>query len=246
MLYGMCNTLAYNLFHRDIRKVQGFSRETLIALTTTIESREWVRRSKANKGLTPEHPRASTTDDVECFFSLLRSMIGAHFTVKDVQTTWRKLCIEFSKRLDKHLPFYYFTSTHERFNVGEKQDFNVGTFKRSSNNPRHQRVRREQPGNLAPGRATLVKSGARSIRRTFHNVPIDLPPPPAQDVRRNSAARPQSPTYKTDSHTATYQTDGQTATKPNIRLMAIQLQSLTYQTDSCNPNCQPYIQLHGQ
>ena len=105
---------------RSINTVRGFTRETLIALTTTIESREWIRRRNSSKKLPPEHPRASTTDDVECFFSLTRNMIGNHFTVKDIQFGWRKICNEFAKRLDKELPFYYYTSRHERFFEGER------------------------------------------------------------------------------------------------------------------------------
>ena len=31
-----------------------------------------------------EHPRASTSDDVECFFSVLRDMVGKDFTHKKV------------------------------------------------------------------------------------------------------------------------------------------------------------------
>ena len=39
-----------------------------------------------NKGDVPlEHPRASTTDDVECFFSVIHDTVGKHFTYKDVQ-----------------------------------------------------------------------------------------------------------------------------------------------------------------
>ena len=84
---------------RSIKGVRGLTRETLIALTTTIESREWIRRKNAANKLPPEHPRSSTTDDVECFFSLTRNMIVDHFTVKDVQFGWRKLRNEFAKRL---------------------------------------------------------------------------------------------------------------------------------------------------
>ena len=35
-----------------------------------------------------EHPRASTTDDVECFFSVLRDMVGKDFTHKQVTKTF--------------------------------------------------------------------------------------------------------------------------------------------------------------
>ena len=47
--------------------------------------------------VTAESPRASTTDDVECFFSVLRYQVGKNFTVK---YEWRKTCLEFQKRID--------------------------------------------------------------------------------------------------------------------------------------------------
>lgn len=157
--------------------MRGFTRETLIALTTTIESKEWVRRRNTTLRLAPEHPRASTTDDVECFFSLLRNMPGNHFTVKEVRVCWRKLCNEFSKRLNRDLPFYYYTSKHERFYEGDRPSFDI--FRKAKRKPCQQRVRsREQPGYLAPGRATMVTAGVQSIRRKFHNLPVELPPPP--------------------------------------------------------------------
>ena len=37
-----------------------------------------------SQGFRPEHPRSSTTDDVECFFSVLRDMVGKDFTLKQV------------------------------------------------------------------------------------------------------------------------------------------------------------------
>ena len=168
----------YTLF-RLPRKARGFTREVLIALTTTIESKEWIRRRNWCQNMPPEHPRSSSTDDVECFFSLLRSMIGNHFTVKDVRFVWRKLCNEFSKRLNRELPFFYCTSKNERFIEADRPSFNI--FQRPKKNPRHQRFQtREQPGNLAPGRATLIAAGAQSVRRRFHNLPVELPPPPLQ------------------------------------------------------------------
>lgn len=100
-------------------KIRGFTRETLIALTTTIESREGETECYNY------HPRASNTDDVECFFSVLRSIIGNHFTTKDVKFAWRKFCIEFSKRLDKNLPYYYYTSKQERFIEGDRPSFDI-------------------------------------------------------------------------------------------------------------------------
>ena len=77
----------------------------LSALAADIETREW--RRCLNDSLGPEHPRSSTSDDVECFFSVMRDMVGTNFTA---QIAWRKVCIEFEKRIDGSLPFYYFTS----------------------------------------------------------------------------------------------------------------------------------------
>lgn len=57
--------------HRSVSKIRGFTREILIALAANIETREWRRTFNKSVGIPPEHPRASTTDDVECFFSVL-------------------------------------------------------------------------------------------------------------------------------------------------------------------------------
>ena len=172
-------------YFRSLSGICGFTRETLIAITTNIESREHKRCSNANLGLSPEHPRASTSDDVECFFSVLRDTLGKDFTLKRVQYEWRKACIEFTKRQDPHLPFYYYTSAHDRYYERPRPSFNQpakGKLK-SKDNPRHKRIRRsELPGALVPGRATLAVSGSLSTRMKFHNIPVSLPPPPNANI----------------------------------------------------------------
>ena len=70
--------------NRNVSNIKGFSRETLVALIANIESREWRRQFCLSNGLPGEHPRASTTDDVECFFSVLRDSVGKDFTLKEV------------------------------------------------------------------------------------------------------------------------------------------------------------------
>ena len=131
---------------------------------------EWRRR----KGML-ENPRAGTTDDVECMFSIMRDLTGKHFMLREARYTWRKVCIEFAKRLDPDLGFYYFTSSHDRFMEGERPDFDHKSTRKSSNvRPR----RRERPSNLIYGLATFPQPGAKSVRVTYHNLPIDAPPPP--------------------------------------------------------------------
>ena len=89
---------------RPINNVLGFSKETLVAVITNIEGRECLRR--LNRMGRAEHPRASTSDDVECFFSMMRDSIGQSFTAKQVQYGFRKVTLEFMKRLDPDLPFF--------------------------------------------------------------------------------------------------------------------------------------------
>ena len=63
-----------------------------MALFANIESREWRRAYNANHDILPEHPRASTTDDVECFFSVLRDSVGKDFTLLQVKMA-HSLCL---------------------------------------------------------------------------------------------------------------------------------------------------------
>lgn len=97
-------------------------------------------------GISPEHPQASTTDDVEYFFSVLRDTVGKDFTLKEVNTgqfsvvhtflyvqvfySRRKVTHEFLKRMDPDLPFYYHTSTHTRFYEGVLPGFDTQRSKK--------------------------------------------------------------------------------------------------------------------
>jgi len=94
-----------------------------------------------------EYPRVSTSDDVECFFSLMRDTIRQNFTTKQVKFGIQKVCNEFIKRLDPDLPFFYNTSSHTSFNEGPLPHFNdTPVTKRKI-----KRVpRREQPTAFAP------------------------------------------------------------------------------------------------
>ena len=68
----------------------GFTYQTLIEVTSNIESQEYRRRETAPHG-NAEHPRAGTTDDNEAFFALTRSLLGGTFTLRDFKLQWRKL-----------------------------------------------------------------------------------------------------------------------------------------------------------
>lgn len=155
--------------------ILGFTREVIIAVTTNIESMEWKRRESIKKELKVEHPRSSTTDDVECMFSIMRDLTGKHFTLREARYTWRKVCIEFAKRLNPDIGYYYFTSSHDRFCEGDRPHFDEKPTKVI----KRQKVRRrEQPANLMFGRMAISTPSARSTRMTFHNIPLELPPVP--------------------------------------------------------------------
>lgn len=83
-------TLKLFCLFRPIKGICGFSRETVIAVTTNIESIEYRRRESSRIGY-PEHPRAGTSDDVEAFISLLHRFLGNIFTVKEMKSLWRKV-----------------------------------------------------------------------------------------------------------------------------------------------------------
>ena len=73
------------VYLRRIDNVLGFSREKLAAVIANIEGREWRRIANIRCHRKPEHPGASSTDDVECFFSIMRDSIGENFTKKQVK-----------------------------------------------------------------------------------------------------------------------------------------------------------------
>ena len=153
----------------------GFSRETLIAVTTIIEGREHLRRQQINSGSPLENPRSSSTDDVECFFSMMRDTIGQNFTTKEVKFGMRKILSQSSKRIDPDLPF---TITHQVIHVIMKDPTQTLTNHLQSH-PRRKEYRGESNQlPLAPGVRLCQFEEAFAIRLKFHNVPLELPRPP--------------------------------------------------------------------
>ena len=61
-----------------------------MALFANIESRQRKRAHIAKNDMLPEYPRPSTTDDVECFFIVLRDSVGKDFTLKEVHKIGNK------------------------------------------------------------------------------------------------------------------------------------------------------------
>lgn len=165
--------------YRSISGIRGFTRQVLIAVVAHIETSEFRRIELLNEGKSPENPRASTTDDVECFFSVTRDLVGKNFTLKQVQIGWRKICLEFEKRSDPSLPFYYFTSSHDRFYEGERPSFDTQPRK----SKKVQRLPAVESGVVfKSGRASMPLNRSLNVRAQFHNPPMSCPPPPSVPV----------------------------------------------------------------
>ena len=80
---------------------------------------------------------------------------------------------EFKKRMDPDLPFFYHTSKHSRFYTGLMPDFGV-----KPNKTKDKKLPRfEVLGSNT--RISFSVRGDSSIRAKFHNVPVNLPPPPS-------------------------------------------------------------------
>ena len=68
-------------FYRPVKELCGFSRETVITVTSNIESMEFRRCQNGEVGYA-EHPRAGTTDDVEAIIAFFHRITGIVFTLK--------------------------------------------------------------------------------------------------------------------------------------------------------------------
>ena len=81
--------------------------------------------------------------------------------------------MEFGKRLDSSLPFYYYSTT-DRFYE------DLPSFEKPPEKPKQPKraPRREQLGANVGRRITMAPRGTSSIRATSHDFPVDLPPPP--------------------------------------------------------------------
>ena len=75
------------------------TREVITGLVANIETREQRRKDYAERMLRPEHPCASSTDDVEGIMSLFHEMLGAVFDMKEFFDEFPKILNEFAKRM---------------------------------------------------------------------------------------------------------------------------------------------------
>lgn len=149
--------------NRPLKGIRGFTREIIVALIANIESQEKRRADCETKQLPPEHPRASSTDDVEGYIATLHQLIGVIFDHKTFRDNNRKITQEFTKRVDPDLPFYYWTGVNERYHCGSLKSFNEPSKSGTERLDRVTVSRRADPGVFVAGRATLPQRGTLTV-----------------------------------------------------------------------------------
>lgn len=149
----------------------------MVALIANCESLELRRTEYVQRGLPPEHPRASNSDDVEGFIAHLHDQLGDVFDHKQFLEQQPKILNEFNKKIDPELPFYYWTGHRHRFSTAPLPSFNEP----SGTTERLDRVvlsRRSDPGVFVANRASLPQRNSLTVRASFHKAPEQLPPLP--------------------------------------------------------------------
>lgn len=80
-----------------------------MGLIANLMTRELIRKEYVDRNLPPEHPKASSTDDVEGIISLFHEVMGDNCYLKQFYDEFPKVMSEFVKRIDPDLSFFYWT-----------------------------------------------------------------------------------------------------------------------------------------
>lgn len=159
---------------RPIKGICGFTQETVVGLVANLESRELRHVEYQKRGLPPEHPRASATDDVEGIIALKHDI----FDVKQFLDAQPKILSEFKKQIDLDLEFFF--TGQGLMNGTETLNFLPLMNHREKGSQRPDRIclsRRGDPGVFVANRASLPHRGQFTVRAHFHRTPVELPPP---------------------------------------------------------------------
>ena len=139
-----------------------------------LESRRVRHLEYEQKQLPPEHPRASSTDDVEGFVALLHEVFGPVFDLKQFFDESTKILNEFKKRIDPNLPYFYWTGAKERYTEHKLPSFDRPTGPGVVERLDRVRIsRRGDPGVFVAARASLRQRGQLTARALFHKAPYN-------------------------------------------------------------------------
>ena len=147
--------------------VNGLTSETVVGLIANLTSLELCREEYILRGLPPEHPRSGTSDDVECFISVLHEMLGDIFDLKDFYASFPKIMNEFYKRISRDTRFYYLTGRKHRFRNFALQSFNEPSQNGIERLDRTIISRRADPGVFVATRGDFLYMGQQQLEHSF-------------------------------------------------------------------------------
>ena len=164
------------IFHRPIKGICGLTCEIIVGLIANLETRELRRKEYHERDLPPEHPRASSTDDVEGIIALFHEVMGDHFDLKQFYDEFPKVMSEFAKRIDPDLSFFYWTGHQTRYRNFALPSFNVPSTSGIERLDKVRISRRGNPGVFIASRGSMAQPHGRTTRATHHRDPVPLPP----------------------------------------------------------------------
>ena len=113
---GKCDFSSADVRRRiKTNKVHGLTRETVIALLANLTSFQMRRHDDRDRGMTLEHPRSGTSDDVESSISVLQEMLGNVFEIKSFFDSYPKILNEIFKRINPAFPCYHWIGKKTRY-----------------------------------------------------------------------------------------------------------------------------------
>lgn len=89
---------AFLRFCRPIKGRCGMTREIIVGVVANLETRQQGREEYTKRDLPPEHPRASSTDDIEGIIALFHEVIDVVFDTKEFYDEFSKIMNKFSKK----------------------------------------------------------------------------------------------------------------------------------------------------
>ena len=148
----------------------------MVGLIANLVTRELRRSENEEKGLPPEHPRASSTDDVEGIISLFHEVMGSNFDLKEFFDEFPKVMTEFEKRIDPDLPFYYWTGHQTRYRAYSLPSFNEPSAGAVERLDKVRFSRRGDPGVFVANRASLPQRNQLTVEQLFTEHQLNYPP----------------------------------------------------------------------
>lgn len=154
----------------------------LLWVMVDTESTELRWLENVHAGVSQEHPRSSTTDDVECFFSVMRDAAGWNFTQEHAQVQFWKI----GRVLETHWPGLAILLV--QVSAQSLLRRSLPGLQRHSAFKTQETWGEYQMRVTSSFGATLPVTNSLSVRLQFHSRPLALPPPPTCPIQWGSTS----------------------------------------------------------